>query len=158
MRLVQNEFEKVQQTGKPRRRKPLETLGLIGANFISLVLGGMVLFKLGYSSQLTSGQQTSSLGAVALFSLLVWGGRLCCGMLPVIRARRIRDAILFVGCVTAMLWWIIFLKIIAPGYGFTKGQFIVAFLWAYLTPGGALIGWASAIETAARLEVPPSGS
>jgi hypothetical protein len=148
--LVQGEFEKVRVMNDARKWR-LQQLFLVACtSLFPLYIGCMVFFKHGGFSQATSGERLSSLAAVLVFTLLMWGGRLAYGMLPVIRSKRTRDAVVCAGFGLVALWWIIYFNLIVPRYDYTAGQFGVAFLWAFLTPLGASTGLNWGIETAAR--------
>jgi hypothetical protein len=154
--VVQTEFEKVEEikmTGEQRLR---ERGLMIFSILIPLILGGTVLRN--QESAMTSAEQMSSFAAIAIFSLLIWGGRLGYGIFPAIRAKRIRDGILYSCCVPMMLWWIIFLRVIVPRYDFTMGQFMVAFSWGFLVPAGVCLGLVWGIEAAARKKAAMTGS
>jgi hypothetical protein len=150
---VQNEFKKIAATKEEREWKFVQILLLISVSLGSALLGGMELFKIGNCSALTSGQQMSDLAALATLPLLVWGGRLGCGMFPAIRAKRIRDAIVYSCSVPALLWLIVFANVILPRYDFTLGQLQVAISWGVFTPLGALVGLTLGIENAAREKI-----
>src|SRR5208282_4138333 len=102
----------------------------------SLVVGRALLFN----SEMTFGQRISSLAAIATMLLLAGGGRLSCGIFPVIGNRRTRDAVGVLGSLLLALWWIVFLRLIVPHYDFTVSQFVVAFVWAFFPPAGAWVG------------------
>jgi hypothetical protein len=106
---------------------------------------------------MTAAEELSSLAALAAFSLLAWSGRLSCGIFPVIANRRIRDAIGALGGLLLALWWIIFLRRLVPQHDFTMSQFVVAFVWAFLSPAGVWIGLFWGIEAAARKKSASAG-
>jgi hypothetical protein len=107
---------------------------------------------------MTAAEEVSSLMALAVFSLLAWSGRLSHRLLPVVRNRRIRDAILCASYGSLLLWWIVFFNFIVPHHDFTMGEFLVTFMWAFFTPAGACVGLHWGIETAARKEVASADS
>jgi cation transport ATPase len=148
--MIQNEFKKVEKAKEARNWKLTQILFAVVTSLFSLFLCGMVIFKMGCFSETTSGQKTSSLAAIAAFALLAWGGRLSYGILPIIRARQIRDAICISGGVLLMLWWMILVHIILPRHDFTTGQLLVTILWEMITPCGIFLGSFWGIETAAR--------
>ena len=156
--LVQNEFKKVEEAKEDREWKFVQILFAVVTSLFSLFLCGMVIFKMGCFSEATSGQKTSCLAAIAAFALLAWGGRLSHRVFPVIRARRIRDALCISGGVLLMLWWMVFVHIILPRHDFTTGQLLVTILWEMIVPCGIFIGSFWGIETAARKKVATSGS
>jgi hypothetical protein len=151
-RVVQNEFQKVDKIQGALKWKLMETFLMLVTILVPLFVGGSVL-KRGSFADMTAAEEMSSLAAVAAFSLLAWSGRLGHQFLPVIRTRRIRDAILYLCFVPLMLWWVVFFNLIVPRYDFTMGEFLVTFLWAFFTPAGACIGLHWGIEAAARKEV-----
>ena len=155
---IQNEFKKVEATKEARHWKLVQTMFAVITVLFSLFLCSLVIFKLGSFSEATSGQKISSLAAVAAFALLAWGGRLSCGIFPVIHAKRIRDAICVSSGVLLMLWWIVFVRIILPRQGFTTGQLLVIILWAMITPCGVWLGWSWGIEAALRKKLEMIGS
>jgi cation transport ATPase len=155
---VQNEFKKVEATKEARDWKSAQILFAVVTSLFSLFLCGMVIFKMGCFSETTSGQKTSSLAAIAAFALLAWGGRLSWRMFPVIRAKRIRDAIFISGGVLLMLWWMVFVHIILPRHDFTTGRLLVTILWKMIAPCGIFGGLIAGIETAARKKVATSSS
>ncbi len=115
-RALENEFKKVEATKDERDWKLKQKLILICASMISLGMSGLILSKEGDISQMTSGQQLSSLAAVAVFTLSVWGGRLGYAIFPAIRIGRTREAV--VGAVYVALWPIVFFNIILPRHDF----------------------------------------
>jgi hypothetical protein len=151
--MLNKEFKKVEETKEDCDHKLLQILLAVVTILVPLLLGSMVLFKIGSFSQLTFGQQLSELAAVAIFPLLVYGGRLGCGFFSVIRARRIKNAIICSCGVLTLLWWLVFVHLILPRYDFTIGQLMVTTLWAFIPPGGALAGLILGIEIAARKKV-----
>jgi hypothetical protein len=156
--MIQNEFKKVEEAKEARNWKLTQILFAVVTSLLALFLCGMVIFKMGCFSETTSGQKTSSLTAIAAFALLAWGGGLSWKMFPVIRAKRIRDAICISGGVLLMLWWMIFVHIILPRHDFTTGQLLVTILWKMIVPGGIFGGLIVGIETAARKKVAMTGS
>jgi hypothetical protein len=152
-RTLQNEFKKVDAASEERAWKLKQRLGMISVSLVSAGMGCEVLFKPGALSQMNSGQQLSSLAAIATFTLLTWAGRLGYRLFPAIRVKRIRGVVLCSVAVPVMVWWIVFLNIVAPHYDFNVGQFFLALLWAFLTPAGILAGFALGIEIAAQKKV-----
>jgi hypothetical protein len=151
--VVQNEFKKVEATKEECDCKRLQILLVIITILVPLFVGGMMLFKTKILSELTSGQRMSSLVAVASFFSLVWGGRLSYGILPIIRAKRIRDTVCISCFGLLVLWWMVLVHIILPRHDFTTGQLQVTVLWKMITPLGAIVGLNFGIETAAREKV-----
>ena len=143
--MIRDEFKKVETTKKDRKWELAQILLLAFSSLFPLVVGRQVFY-----SEMTPGQKISGLAAVVTFSLLAWGGRLGCGMFPVIRARRIRSAVTNSCCVLMMLWWIVLFNIILPRHDFATGQLLVTILWGFITPAGAVIGLALGIGNAAR--------
>jgi hypothetical protein len=156
--MIQNEFKKVEATQEYRNWKLVENLFAVVTSLLSLLLCGMVIFKMGSFSEATSGQQTSSLVGIGAFALLAWGGRLSFRIFPVIRARQIRDAICISGGVLLMLWWMAFVHIILPRHDFTTGQLLVTILWVMIAPCGIFLGLSWGIEAAAQKKVAMTGS
>jgi len=150
---VQGEFEKIPRTKDALHWKFLEiTFGLFASVFPWCLYRTVLHFKPGYLADLTPGQQTSSVAAVALFVLLAWSGRLGCKLLPLIRAKRTRDIATVFCAAPVLLWWIIFMNCIVPRHDFDMGQLTVVILWGFITPAGAVLGLSWGIEAAARNE------
>jgi hypothetical protein len=157
-RIVHTEFAKVEPVKKAREQILLEILLVVLSVLMPLMMGVTMLFKGAGVSELTSRQQISGLAAIATFSFLMWGGRLGYAMFPAIPAKRLRDAIVYSCGVPVALWWIVSLCVIAPRCEFTISQFVVAFLWAFLTPAGVWLCLFFGIETAARKRAAMPGS
>ena len=149
---VQTEFMKVDKIQGALKWKLME-IGLTLMTILFPLVMGVIVLKRASFIDLTAAEERSSLVALAVFSLLAWGGRLGYRFLPVIQNRRIRDAILFSHFVPLILWWVVFFRLILPHQEFTMGEFMVAFTWAFFTPAGVCIGLNWGIETAARKKV-----
>jgi hypothetical protein len=150
VQVIQNEFKKVEATKEECDYKRLQILLAVVTILVPLLMGSMVLFKMGSCSEMTPGQQMFSLAALAAFCLLVWGGRLSYGILPVIRAWRIRNAVCISCFGLLVFWWMILVHIILPRHDFTMGQLLMTVLWEMITPLGAFLGLNFGIETAAQ--------
>jgi hypothetical protein len=151
--LIHEEFKKVETTKEDRKWKLAQILLLAFSSLFPFVVGRQVFY-----SEMTPGQKISGLAAVVVFSLLAWGGRLGCGIFPVIRARRIRSAVTNACCVLMMLWWIVLFNIILPRHDFAAGQLLVTILWGFITPAGAVIGLALGIGNVVRKKAAMTGS
>jgi hypothetical protein len=151
--MIRDEFKKVETTKKDRKWELAQILLLAFSSLFPLVVGRQVFY-----SEMTPGQKISGLAAAVVFSLLAWGGRLGCGIFPVIRARRIRSAVTNSCCVLMVLWWIVLFNIILPRHDFATGQLLVTILWGFIAPGGALIGLTLGFEAAARKKVAMTGA
>ena len=147
---LQNEFAKVETATEGRKWKLQQFAFFTSATLFPLWIGSMVFFKFGNFSHAASGERMSSLSAVAVFSLLLWSGRLCHGLLPVISSKRTRDIILYTVFTLVVIWWVVFLHILVPRHDYTVGQFCVTFLWGFIPPVGAFAGLVWGLETAAR--------
>jgi hypothetical protein len=147
-RVLEGEFQKIAD-GKDALRWRFVELGFgLFASVVPLWLGFQVLYPPARSAvDLTPGQQWSSILALLTFAALAWGGRLSCNLFPVVRLKRARTNALLA---LVPLWWIIFMVCIVPRHDFTMGQFLVAFLWAFMSPGGAMIGFSWGMEAAVR--------
>lgn len=156
--VLQKEFTKVEETKEAREWKRNQILLWVGTSLGSLVMGSLVLFKIGAFSEATSVQQLSGLAAVATMILLILGGRLSHGIFPVILAKRIRDAICISAALLLALWAMVFVHLILPRYDFTIGQLLVMTLWAVVLPAGAIVGFIWGIEVGARKKVAMAGS
>jgi len=158
-RMIQNEFKKVEVTIGDYHWKLARILLLAFSSLFPLLVGSQVLhFKTGSFVEMTPTQKISALAAAMTFSLLAWCGQLGYRVFPAIPAERMRCAMLYSCFVPTALWWIAFLNFIVPHYNFTTGQFVVTFLWGFLTPAGALVGLILAIENAARKKAISAGS
>jgi len=147
-RAVEGEFKKL-ANGKDALRWRFTEIGFgLFASVVPLCLGFKVL-RAGASSALdfTPGQQCSGVLAMLTFAALAWGGRLSYKWFPVVRLKRAKLNA-FIALVP--LWWIIFMDLIVPRHDFTMGQFVTAFLWAFMMPGGAVIGFSWGLEAATR--------
>lgn len=105
-----------------------------------LWVGDRVYFKTGNFSQATASERNTALAAVALFALLLWGGRLGYKLLPVIGSKPTRDVLFGASGASVIIWCVVFLNLIVPRYDFTCDQFITAILWGLLTPAGLALG------------------
>ncbi len=153
---VQTEFMKADQTQGALKWKLMEVGLTLATILVPLFIGGTMLNRARFAD-MTAAEEMSGLAALAAFSLLAWSGRLSHRFLPVVRSRRIRDAI-FCACFgSLMLWWVAFFNLIVPRHEFTMGEFLAAFIWAFITPAGACLGLHWGIEAAARKEVVPAG-
>jgi hypothetical protein len=148
--LVQGEFKKAEPKWEGLEWKLTEILWVVGPVLASLGMGRSVLLNRG----MTPGQKMSCLAAFATFTLLVWGGRLGYRVFPVIRARRMRNAI---GISTFVLLLVLF-RVVLQQHDYTVGQLPVAVVWGWVAPMGAWAGLFCGIETAARKKVPLAGS
>jgi hypothetical protein len=140
--LVQHEFKKIESRWEGLERKLTEILLVAGPVLASLSMGRSVLLN----RDMTPGQKMSCLAGFAMFTLLVWGGRLGYRVFPVIRARRMRNAI---GISTFVLLLVLFF-VVLQRHEYTVGQLPVAVVWGWVAPMGAWAGLYCGIETAAR--------
>ena len=137
---VKKEFEKVEETANVRLRKFMDIFVMGFATVFPLWMGHGVYFKTGGFSQATASERNSALAAVALFALLLWGGRLGYRLLPAIRSKRTGHVLFGSSVASVIIWWVVFLNLIVPRYDFTCGEFIPVFLWGFLTPAGLAFG------------------
>jgi hypothetical protein len=151
--VLQNEFKKVEATREGCNYNLQQALFVIFTVLVPLLIGGMLIFKMGSFSEMASGQKNSGLAAVTAFSLLAWVGRLNYGMFPIIPARQIRDAICISSFAMLMLWWMVLVYIILPRHDFTTGPLVVTVLWGMITPIGAWLGLVWGIEAAAHKKI-----
>jgi len=147
-RAVGGEFQKLAGGNDALRWRLIEIgFGLI-ASMVPLALGFQVLYAGARpAAELTPGQQWSGILALLTFAALAWGGRLSSQWFPVARVKR---ATINIVLALVPLWWIIFMNFIVPRQEFTMGQFVIAFLWAFVMPAGAAIGCAWGMEAAVR--------
>jgi hypothetical protein len=145
--MLKNEFAKVEDTKAARHYIFVQIISVVFAGFVPFWFGSMAFSNRGGFSGLTPGQRISCVAAAAMFSLLIWGGRLGYRLLPVIRGKLIREAVCLV---PLAFWWIVFLNLIIPHYDFTRGQLVAIFVWGFVTPTGAFVGLIWGLETAVR--------
>ncbi len=111
-----------------------------------LLVGSLAfVFKNGSFSEMTAGQQLSSLASAVAFSLLAWGTQSLCGKFPTVRTHRIRDVIF----VPVMLWLVFFAYLIMPHVGLAESQRAVVSLWGF-APFGIVLGWIWGFAAAKR--------
>lgn len=120
-------------------------LSLAISTGLFLWIGGMMGFKTGQMLDMTGFERGASLVAAILSCLLVWSGYLGYRFFPVIPSDRKRVVIFSAGLVLVILWVMIF----ASCMNCNMGQFMTAFLWAFLIPFGALIAVMCGLERAA---------
>lgn len=148
--MLKKEFAKAEDANEARKYQLVQIIFNASAGLFPLSVVGLTLFDSHYKAQLSLSQQISALAAATTFSLLIWFGRLSYRLLPVIPTRLIRDAIVSSCGALMIIWWFIFLYIIAPRHDFTFGQFAVLLIWEMITPAGAICGFIWGLETAAR--------
>ena len=148
--MLKNEFEKVDGAKELRAWRLIRIIFFAGLGVISLFITACVIFKLGSFSEISPSQQISGLAAVAVMILLAGGGYLGHGFFPVILNKRMRDAICISSGVLMMIWWAAFFNIILPRFAFTTNQLDVVILWGFAAPFGALAGFVTGLEKAAR--------
>jgi hypothetical protein len=120
-----------------------------------LILVGAVLGN----SEMTFDQRMSGLAAMAASILFVAAGRLNYRVFPVIRARGLRAAVIFIsGGVPLIIWSGIVARFFLTGHEFPFGQWLTTLLWASCPALGAFLGLMWGIETAARKRVAMAGS
>jgi hypothetical protein len=115
-----------------------------------LFIGGQILFKNGIMGLESFSQQVSCWAALATSLLFVWSGRWVYWLLPVIRTKRMRDAVGYVSGALMAIWLVAFFYTVAPWCLDNGFSFVVVFLWGCITPIAALAGLVFGIETAAR--------
>jgi len=152
---IQNEFEKAGGAQRGRLWMLYEVFFLVFALLYPILVGTLAFYvKNGRFSEMTSGQQMSSLGAAATLSFFTLGMRWICGKLPVVYTRRIiKEAIL----VSMVIWLLALVALDAEGilplYDYSDGQKGVVSLWASAVPFGILFGWAWGYANATRKKV-----
>lgn len=151
---VQNEFEKVGEAEEARNWKEGQILLAVSAGLLQLILIGSVFLN----SEMTFAQRMSGLAAIATSILLVGVVRLSHRIFPVIRARRIRTAIIAVSGSVPAIWVWIFARYFLLGHEFPFGQWLTTFLWVSCPPLAVYLGLILGIETAARRKVATVGS
>jgi len=154
--ILKDEFAKVEAAKKALSEKLGDIMLVVLTNLILWGMGGMALFKIAGLSQITSGQQLSWLAATAMSSLLIWSGPLSSRILPVIRDKRIRVLISYSAGVTVLLWFSVFLDLIAPSLNLTTNQLKLMIPWVCFIPAGAFAGLTRGFKIAARKPVATS--
>jgi hypothetical protein len=140
---VRAEFAKIGEPGTAR-----EQMALVAAALI--IPAGMAGSVWHHRAEMTTGQLMASLSAMATFAGLVWAGRLGYRRFPVIGSKRTREVIGCAAVGVVVLWWGVFLRVIAPRYDYTMMGFLVALLWAFFAPAGVWLGLVFGLERAAR--------
>jgi hypothetical protein len=156
-RVVHGEFKKIAPSIGATKWKLMEILFAIMASAVPLLIcAELFRFKTTRSSvDFTFDQQISGLAAMGLFALFAWGGRLSYKIFPIVLSKRRRDIITIFCALPVMLWWVVFLRFIAPRHDFTVDQFVINFIWAFFTPAGLMIGLPWGLETAFRKRMAP---
>lgn len=153
--MVRKEFEKVEETMEQRQWKQGQIWSGSILGLLQLVVIGVVLFN----SEMTSGQKLSGLAAIAMSVLLVLAaGRLSCRLVPAIRAKRNRTAVILISGVPAIIWCLVFGCFFLTGQEFPFGQWLATVLWVSCPPLALYLGLIWGIETAARQKVAGVGS
>lgn len=143
---LQHEFMKAETPGKNLKWRLVEIYFLLATLVLPLLAGWLVYFsKADRVSDMNSSQQTSSLAAVIVFSLVAWGMRLSSGRFPGLQTDRIRNVIF----VPVLLWLTALAYVIMPNSQLTESQSAVVSLWG-ITPFGILAGWCWGYATARR--------
>jgi hypothetical protein len=145
---VQTEFQKVAAPNAARQWRMTQLWWFGGPGLAVLAWSGVVFFN----PVMTPDQRISGWAAGAVLLLLIAGGRLGCGLLPVIPDRRIRAAIGLTGCLPIILWVYVLTYLVLPRCDSGIGEFVVRLMWGFLTPFGILNGLAFGLEAAARKE------
>jgi len=147
---IRNEFEKA--GGAPRARIWMlyEIFMLAFALLIPILAGAQAFYlKDGRFSEMTTGQQMSSVAAAATLSFLALGMRWIYGRFPVVQTKRISEAVL----VSVVVWMLALVASdamgIMPRYDFSEGLKGVVSLWE-IAPFGIMVGWSLGFANAAR--------
>jgi hypothetical protein len=151
--MIQNEFKKVEPKWEGLEWKLKEIVLAVFSILFPLMMSSSVLSNRGSAAEMTPGQKISCLAAFAMFVLLVWGGRLGYRIFPVVRSRRIRNAIGLGSFALVGLWGLVLLRFVLPRHDCTMSQVTLAFIWGWIVPMGAHAGLFWGIETAARKKV-----
>jgi hypothetical protein len=145
---IQIEFEKIEQARKARHFKRIYVL--LMAIVVSSIFGCAVLFKLGSCSEMTVAQQISAMAALAVFYLMIWCGQASHRIFPALRAPRVKKVVPVLSIAVLPLWWVVFFNLILPHYNLDMSHLILAILWRFVTPTGAMMGLNLGIEMPAR--------
>ena len=149
--VIKEEFMKIDNEQSMRKWKLMEiAVGVFATLFPLWLVATLLWFKTGPFVDLTPGQQVSGLMAVLLFALLAWCGWLGYKVFPVVHSKRARGVIATLCVAPVMVWWYVFIAVIAQRCDFTMSQFGVALLWAFVTPAGLMMGLLWGMERAAR--------
>jgi hypothetical protein len=135
--MLKDEFAKVEAAKQARREKFGAIMLVATTNLILWGMVGMALFKIAGSLLVLLGQSISRI-------------------FPVIRDRRIRGLINYSAAVTVLLWFSVFLNLIAPSLGFTTSQLKLMIPWVCFIPSGAYIGLIFGLDIAARKPIATS--
>jgi hypothetical protein len=114
-----------------------------------LFIGGQILFKNSSMGPDSFDQKVSCWAALATAFVFVWSGRWGYRLFPVVRTKRMRDAIGYASGALMALWLVAFFNTVLPWCQDNGFAFMVVFLWGFITPIAALAGWVFGIETAA---------
>jgi hypothetical protein len=147
---IRNEFEKAGMAPRARIWMLYEIFMLAFVLLNPILVGAQSFYlKDGRFSEMTSGQQLSSLAAAATLSCFALGMRWIYRKFPVVHTQRIREAIL----VSVVVWLLAQVALdvagIMPRYNFSEGQKAVVSLWEF-TPFGIMVGWACGFASATR--------
>jgi hypothetical protein len=123
---------------------------LLVAIMLPLLFGCIVLFRVGNFSQLTLAQQISALAALAVFYLMIWCGRASRKIFPALRARRMSKVVPVLSMTVLLLWWIVFFNLILMYYEFDISHLMLAIVWGFVAPTGAMMGLNLGIEIPAK--------
>jgi hypothetical protein len=141
---IQIEFGKIEKAAKARRLK--RAYILLVAIMLPLLFGCVVLFRVGNFSELTLAQEMSSFAALAVFYLMIWCGRASQRIFPAWRARRMSKVVPVLSMAVLLLWWIAFFNLILMRYNFDISHLMVAIVWGFVAPTGAMMGLNLGIE------------
>ena len=144
---MRREFAKIGEPGTSREQK---FMGMVLAG-AAIVMPAFMAVSVWHSrADMTTGQLLCNLTALGTFAGLIWAGRLGYRRFPVIGSKRTRDVIGGVAAGVLALWWGVFLCVIVPHYDFTMMELLAAFIWAFFTPAGLMLGLVLGLDTAAR--------
>ncbi len=147
---IRNEFEKAGGAPQARIWMLYEIFMLAFALLIPILAGAQAFYlKDGRFSEMTTGQQMSSVAAAATLSFLALGMRWIYGRFPVVQTKRISEAVL----VSVVVWMLALVASdamgIMPRYDFSEGLKGVVSLWE-IAPFGIMVGWSLGFANAAR--------
>ena len=148
--MLKNEFGKVDGAKESREWKLKQIIFFAGVGLISAFISTCVVFKLGTFAETSPAQQISGLLAVAVMLFLASAGYFGYGLLPIILNRRVRVGVCIFSVMLMAFWWAIFFFVILPRVDLTMDQLVVAILWGFVAPFGALAGFVTGLEKAAQ--------
>lgn len=142
--LLNNEFKKETIEERDWKLNQIIVAGCMG------LVTSVIAVALSKNGGITAAQRISGLTALAVFNLLMVGGRLSYRLFPVISNHRTRNAVFVSGGALVAIWLTIFFNVVLLRFNYSVSQLVLAALWGMTMPAGMLGGLIAGIETAAR--------